>query len=478
TDKRAEVYVQGSTNTDHSDNGFGLPQSIATIIFNAFTVLRCVTPVAAAAASDMALGRYNTLLAALCFYTVGALAMVLSALPQVAGGRFQIVSFIVALILLGIGAGGVKATIGAIVGDQLTTIYPPDAVSRPPTGEDVGSVGRSAAMRRLFNVQFWVTNFGTISIVVVPIVHANFSFWAAYVLCLASIISATALTVLARNFIAGIHPNTNGFIVVHKVVTKAVPHSYRRSLQILRNGFSLKRAQQSHGWSDSTMHEMKRCKLAINLLLFGFPPMWLCTSQLFSNLVSQAAQMETHGMPNEIIPFFNSVACMLLIPATQLLSKLPVPPRWTPGPITRISVGFAISALGFGWTAGLQKLIFLAGPCYERPRQCPESLNGATPNNISFFLQIPTHVAIALGEIFSIVTGLAYSYDLAPADMKAMVQAAYSLGSGIGSLASIACSPLAQDSLLITLYSLLASIMMTSAVGVWYFLRQHNDKEL
>jgi POT family proton-dependent oligopeptide transporter len=202
--------------------------------------------------------------------------------------------------------------------------------------------------------------------------------------------------------------------------------------------------------------------------------MWLCMSQLFSNLISQAAQMNTHGLPNEIVPFFNAAACMVLVPVVQYtLGKLP--PKYRPGPIMRISIGFVLSGLGFAYTAGLQSLIFHTGPCYNLPRECPASAHGTIPNNISFFLQFPVHVAVALGEILSIVTGLEYAYEMAPADMKAMVQAAYSLGSGLGSLAGLAFSPLARNPQLVLLYSLLAVIMMCSAMGVWCYLRKYNS---
>src|SRR4051812_29609430 len=94
----------------------------------------------------------------------------------------------------------------------------------------------------------------------------------------------------------------------------------------------------------------------------------LCQNQMYTNTISQAASMETHGLPNDLLPNINTLTIIILMPLFTyifylLLRHLGVPFQ----PITRMAVGFFIEALGMGYTAGVQGWIYKSGPCYEHP---------------------------------------------------------------------------------------------------------------
>ncbi|KAG9666675.1 hypothetical protein KCU95_g18107, partial [Aureobasidium melanogenum] len=69
----------------------------------------------------------------------------------------------------------------------------------------------------------------------------------------------------------------------------------------------------------------------------AFPVVWLCWGQTYNNLISQAGQMETYGIPNDVMPTFNPIACIIAGPVIQqwlfpLLNRCKIPFR----PIARM----------------------------------------------------------------------------------------------------------------------------------------------
>lgn len=75
------------------------------------------------------------------------------------------------------------------------------------------------------------------------------------------------------------------------------------------------------------------------------------------------------------------------------------------------------------YAAGVQKMIYSSGPCYNKPLVCGASADGKTPNSTSVWLQIPIYLLLAMAEILGFTTFSEYSYSEAPKDMRSFVQA-------------------------------------------------------
>jgi POT family proton-dependent oligopeptide transporter len=200
----------------------------------------------------------------------------------------------------------------------------------------------------------------------------------------------------------------------------------------------------------------------------GLPIFWLCWGQAFNNLISQAAQMETYDIPNDLFKTLNPIACIVFGPVVQnwlypFLQRHRIPFA----PITRLAVGFFFMALSLALATGIQQLVYETGPCYHQPLDCAAGGGGMIPNHVNVFLQTPIYVAMAFSELLALTTSYEYAYSKAPARMKSCVQAVSVFMAGVGSALGMAVSPVAKDPNMVIMYGSLTGAMILNASIFW-----------
>ncbi|KAJ3948721.1 peptide transporter ptr2 [Colletotrichum tropicale] len=201
---------------------------------------------------------------------------------------------------------------------------------------------------------------------------------------------------------------------------------------------------------------------------------------MFNNLISQAGQMQLHGVPNDMLQAMAGVACVIFRPIIQALYNFLAKRRISFGPMARIAVAFVICGVAMGYAAGLQKMIYNAGPCFDAPRACAAADDGRLPNDVNVWLQLPIYVGLAIAEIFGLVTASEYAYSKAPKNMKSIVQAVVQLSACLGSLMAMALSPVSRDPHLVVVYAVIAGVMGAGSVLFWWKFRKYDavDREL
>lgn len=216
--------------------------------------------------------------------------------------------------------------------------------------------------------------------------------------------------------------------------------------------------------------------IAFHSATFTIP--WLCWDQATNNFISQAGDMITTGVPNDMLWFLNPIVLVAFIPLFEEMVFPFLRARGFKLPqLTRIFVGFVILTVSMAYVSGLQALIYSRGPCYDHPRACSGSPNGSVPNNISAFAQVPVYVLQSIAEIFSQITVTEYAYSQAPAEMRSMMQA---IGQSFGALAAalgVAIGPVSKDPWLVTLYACMAGVMALTSVIFWWFFLQREEKD-
>jgi POT family proton-dependent oligopeptide transporter len=207
-------------------------------------------------------------------------------------------------------------------------------------------------------------------------------------------------------------------------------------------------------WDDSFIVDLKSALSACKIFLL-YPFYWAAYSQFLTNFVSQAATMETYGIPNDIMTNINPITTIVLLPILDravfpYLRKLGMPVRH----VDRITVGFLLSSLSMLYAAIIQRTIYTAPPCYDHPRS-PDCMDGEVPNEVSVFLQVPAYVLLAISEILASIAGIEYAYAKAPKSMKSIVMAAYLSTVSVGVLIAAGVSPLTTDPKLTWMYSVI-----------------------
>lgn len=177
-----------------------------------------------------------------------------------------------------------------------------------------------------------------------------------------------------------------------------------------------------------------------------------------NNLISQNAQMETNGTPNDLVGAMNQVGCIIFAPLIQeVLYPFLHRRRIYLRPVTRITIGFCFVASTMLYATLVQHFIYSSGDV-----------------KINVWVVAPLYFLLAIGEVFAVVTAMEYAYDHSPKDMKAVVQAVSLLIAGVGSAVAMALTPAAHDPLMVIFYGSLTGAMVLTTI-IFYIIFRHYD---
>lgn len=154
-----------------------------------------VTPIFGAIVADQYLGKYKTIVVFAGVYIIGLLILVLTSLPVSLENGAGLGGFIAAILVIGIGTGGVKANVSPLIADQYTRKRM--AVKTLKTGERV-IIDPAVTIQRIYLVFYCCINFGSLSLLATPYMERDIGFWSAYLLCLCMFMLGFVVLVLGR----------------------------------------------------------------------------------------------------------------------------------------------------------------------------------------------------------------------------------------------------------------------------------------
>lgn len=260
----------------------GLKQSRATALSNLFQFWCYVTPILGAIIADQYLGKYLTIKYFSVLYMIGIIILFVTSLPgSIAhGGAFP--GLITAMVVIGLGTGGIKSNVSPLIAEQVRSQKP--FVKQLRSGKRV-IVDPEITVQRIYMIYYMCINFGSISAIATTTLELHVGFWAAYLLPLLMFVVGFWVLVSGRkNYV--IKPPQGGVI-----------GNCLKALWIAsRNKFDLDSAKPSQQgiapkryritWDDRFVDELKTALLACKVFLF-FPVYWLTFSQMTNNFVSQ-----------------------------------------------------------------------------------------------------------------------------------------------------------------------------------------------
>ncbi|KAK9762753.1 hypothetical protein K7432_011201 [Basidiobolus ranarum] len=463
-------YVQFPAGNPKQAGALGKGQATSTALKQFFTFFCYLTPLVGAVISDQYLGKYKTILIFSIIYMVGWLIVTVTAIPSIIDTAGY-PGYIVSLIVIGLGTGGIKPLVSPMAADQYNQ---KELEVRVIKGERV-VVDPELNAQHLYNWFYWAINVGSlIGGIVTPQLELHVGFWLSYLVPTCMFAVAIVVFVSGNKLYHKVPPSGESALVkgyhcykyAHKRASKATikPASVLDAAKSECEGFPAETEHEKSvkRWDDRFVDDLKQtimaCKIFIPMTVY-----WISYNQITSNLISQAADMALpDGLPNDIITNIDPIALVIFIPCMDLfvypfLRKLNMNPR----PMTRIFLGFMLGALAMAASSIVQNEIY-------RRRD-----NGLPLLNV--WWQIPAYVLIALSEIFASVTSLEYSYTHAPDSLKGMVSAMSLLPNAFSALIGIFLSPVSKDPYLTWMYGGVAIACFVVGILFWYFFKHYDS---
>jgi POT family proton-dependent oligopeptide transporter len=405
---------------------------------------------------------------------VGLLILTCTSIPAALDHGAGLGGFIVAIIVIGLGTGGIKSNVAPLIADQYKrrqmVIGHDDK-----TGERV-IIDPAITIQRIYMVFYFCINVGCLSLLATPYMERDIDFWSAFLLCLCVFFVGTLVLVLGRKVYVVRPPQgsiiTDAFRVIWMMIKTRKLDGAKPSYQAGLGKTAVLR------WDDHFVEEVKRALIACKVFCF-YPIYWVVYGQFSNNFITQAGQMANHGIPNDLMQNFDPIAIIVFLPLVdQVLMPFLRKRRIPFPPINRIVAGFWVASLAMVYAAVIQYYIYQTGPCYDQPLcDAAKGPDGViVGNNIHIASQTGAYMLIGISEIFASVTGLEYAYTKAPPSMKSFVQAMYLLTNAFGSAISEALNPVLVDPKIQWMYVGLA-VSSFIAGGLIYFLFRHLNAE-
>lgn len=129
--------------------------------------------------SDQYLGKFKAITLSLGIYIVGLTILVATSTPASFHDGAGYGGLITAMVVIGLGTGGIKANVTPMCAEQYQNAKPVFKVLK--SGEKV-VVDPELTVQRLFMWFYWVVNVGALSPLITTVVESRVSFWAAYLI--------------------------------------------------------------------------------------------------------------------------------------------------------------------------------------------------------------------------------------------------------------------------------------------------------
>jgi POT family proton-dependent oligopeptide transporter len=109
---------------DKQSGALNRGQQTATSLTTFFQFFCYLTPIGGAIVADQFWGKYKTIFVSCLIYLIGLSVLVLTSIPPSIHAGVALPGLIIAIIILGIGTGGVKSNVSPLMADQYTRKTP------------------------------------------------------------------------------------------------------------------------------------------------------------------------------------------------------------------------------------------------------------------------------------------------------------------------------------------------------------------
>ncbi|ESK92850.1 oligopeptide transporter [Moniliophthora roreri MCA 2997] len=473
----------GAGGTEYRSGALGQNQRTSTGLNTFYQFWAYMCPLLGGYVADTKLGRFNTIYVGIAIAFLGHIILIISAIPGViekTGAAMGI--FVIGMIITGLGTGFFKANISPLIAEQYkrTKLF----VVTTESGERV-IVDPAQTVSRIYMYFYLFTNIGSLVGQICMVYAENYvGFWLSFTLPTIVFLICPAVLFFGRKRYVRSPPNGSvlassmllwRFAAKGKWSINPVATFKNMTSDAFWEDVKPSRQAQRPQWmtfDDQWVDEVRRGLKACSVFLW-YPIYWLTYGQINHNLISQAATMETHGLPNDILTNLNPLSLIILIPLCDYviypaLRRRGI--RWTS--LKKITGGFFSGAAAMAWAAVVQHYIYQTSPCGYRANECANN-----PSPLNVWIQTGSYVLIALSEILASITGLEYAFTKAPKNMRSLVMSIFLFTNAVGAALSQAFLPLVEDPLLTWNYGSVGIIATVVGTTFWLSFRKLDAQE-
>ncbi|KAL8682056.1 MAG: hypothetical protein Q9224_001884 [Gallowayella concinna] len=467
----------GASGTKGQSGALGFGQRASTGLSTFNSMWAYFMPLVGAYMADQYWGRYKTIQVSIFIAIVGHIILIIATLPSViAHPNGAIACFSVGLIIFGIGTGGFKPNISPLIAEQYESKHPKQYIQVKKSGERV-IVDPTMTISRIYMYFYLMINVGALAGQIGMVYAEKYvGFWLSFLLPTCLFLCCPTVMFLMRNKYARRPPTGSVLTKALKLWTFAMRGRWSanpaKTFKNMRSDDFWESVKPSRlgsakpvwmTFDDVWVDEVRRGFKACTVFLW-IPIYWLAYNQMTTNLISQAATMELHGAPNDLINNIDPVALVIFIPVCDLflypgLERAGI--RFTP--LKKIAWGFGLAAASMIASAVTQHYIYKLGTCGDHP----SSELCETPAPINVWVQTIPYLLIAFSEIFTSITALEYAFTKAPKNLRSVVTSIFLFMSAISYAIGEAFVGLSEDPLLTWNYTTIACLTAVACAGFW-----------
>lgn len=473
----------GAGGNDVQSGALGMGQRASTGIGTFFQFWSYVTPLLGAYLADAHFGRFKTIAGALVVILIGHIILIVSAVPGVIEKVSARGAFVVAIIVMGLGSGLFKANISPLVAEQYRRTKPFVVTRR--NGERV-IVDPALTVARIYMYFYLFINIGALvgqismtyaekfvgfylayTLPTVVYLLCPFVLWAGRKRYITSPPTGSVLSTFFRlfRFASKGKWSLNPFRTYRNLSSPQFWEDAKPSNVV---GEKPKWMTFDDVWVDEVARGIKACGV-----FCWYPLYWLTYNQINNNLISQAATMTTHNLPNDVLSNLDPFALIILIP---ICDQFIYPALWRVGikftALKKIAGGFFTGSFAMIWACVLQHYIYITHPCGYQASSCETQVS---PINV--WAQTGSYILIAISEIFASITALEYAFTKAPKNMRSLQMSIFLFTSAISSALGEAFVALAADPLLVWNYGSMAVAAFIGGCLFWLSVRKLDARE-
>lgn len=231
--------------------------------------------------ADQYLGKYRTIKYFCVIYILGLLVLFLTSLPVSLQHGAGLGGFITAILLLGIGTGGIKSNVSPLIAEQYQRKVM--AIKTLPSGERI-ILDPAVTIQRIYMIFYLSINIGSLSVLATPYMEDYVGFWSAFLMCTCVFIVGFGVLLSGQKYYVVRPPKGS-------IITDAF-----RAMWIMAVNRNMDAPKPSYlaeyggnyktPWSDQFIDELKRALVACKVFAF-YPIYWVCYGQFSNNFVSQ-----------------------------------------------------------------------------------------------------------------------------------------------------------------------------------------------